>query len=114
MARTRTSEKEEAIARLREWLKPGQTVYLIGYASPSGMSGFIRPVLLEWDSERGEVLPSHPTWAFARASGGRLVERRGHDWVQVHGCGYDRGQWLVEAVGWAVFGEDRALKHHWL
>lgn len=43
MTKARKQEQTEAIAKLREWLKPGDTVYtILEHVSSSGMSRSIR------------------------------------------------------------------------
>ena len=46
MTKAKKAEQAEAIARLREWIKPGDTVYtILDHVSSSGMSRAIRVVL---------------------------------------------------------------------
>jgi len=82
------TEKDEAIARLHELLKPGDTVYtILRHVSRSGMMRAISPVLV------GEDGPLDITWLVAPATGRKVHQK--HYGVIVHGCGMDMGFELV-------------------
>lgn len=91
MAAYTKAEKAEALERLREWLKPGDTVYtLVTHVSSSGMSRSIRFLIPKiYDGDKVEFL--HPNHAIGVALGLRFHTRRGFqtDSLIVHGCGMD-------------------------
>jgi hypothetical protein len=95
MTKKEQSERDEAIARLRETLKPGDTVYTsVEHVSRSGMSREIKVYAIQ-DSE--------PLWLAgyaSRAIGCRLGKRDG---LIVGGCGMDMGFWVVYNLGYALF-----------
>ena len=129
MTKVQTAERDEAITRLREWLKPGDTVYtVLEHVSRSGMQREIR-VLLARTGDDGRVHFIHPNHAAAKALGCRQGKRDG---LIVGGCGMDMGFHLVYNLGrmlfpdgFAVLGLGRngagwdknggyALEHRWL
>ena len=97
---TKQREKAEAIARLKEWLSPGDTVYtLVTHVSSSGMSRAIRFLLIEPKAKRG-VYIWHPNHAIGTVLGLRFHTRRGQhtDALIVHGCGFDAGRHCVDSL----------------
>lgn len=75
---TRTNaERQDAITKLREWIKPGDTVYtILDSVSRSGMSRHIRVVLPQKDARgvyTGDFL--HPNYSVAKALGYRQAKR---------------------------------------
>ncbi|NBR87965.1 MAG: hypothetical protein EBT61_21110 [Verrucomicrobia bacterium] len=93
MANYTKAEKAEAIARLREWLKPGDTVYtILEHVSSSGMSRAIRFVIPKVD-EDGKPYFLHPNHAIGVVLGLRFHTSRGRqtDALHVTGCGMDMG-----------------------
>lgn len=109
MTRSTKSERDEAIARLRDWIKPGDTVYtILRHVSPSGMQREIGVVLLAPTKQNGDPLSGgstypadvrivdlHPNHAVATALGVRLGKRDG---VIVGGCGMDMGYHIVYSL----------------
>jgi hypothetical protein len=94
------SEVEESLARLREWLKPGDTVYtILRHRSASGMSREIGVTLLSNDERRG-IVDLHPNYAVARVLGARMGKRDG---IVLGGCGMDMGFHLVHSLSSALF-----------
>lgn len=95
-ARKSDSERDEAIARLREWIKPGDTIYtVLRHVSRSGMQ---REIDLRKVGEDGEIM-----WLSgmaARAMGDRLGKRDG---IVVGGCGMDMGFHLVYNLSRVLF-----------
>lgn len=109
----KASEVKEARERLIEWLKPGDTVYIIvDHVSASGMSRNIRCVLLKYDEERKEVIDLHPNWAVQTVLGYRRAKKG--DGFVVGGCGMDMGFHVVYSLGQLLFNDGYALKHRWL
>lgn len=101
-------EKAEAIATLREWIKPGDTVYtVLDHVSSSGMSRAIRVVLMSCDD--GKVTDTHPNYSVGKALGLRHWKRNGReqDALVMGGCGMDMGFALVYELSHALFGGKR-------
>lgn len=97
--------RADAQAKLREWLKPGDTVYtILRHVSRSGMSRTIGVVLLQPD-DRGANRPLvdlHPNWLVSQAVGLRM-SAKDRDGVVVGGCGMDMGFHLVYETSHALF-----------
>ena len=105
MARSTKSERDEAIARLRDWIKPGDTVYtILRHVSRSGMQREIGIVLLS--AEGGRTTDLHPNHAVATALGVRLGKRDG---IIVGGCGMDMGFHLVYQMSATIYPEYACL-----
>jgi hypothetical protein len=94
------NEAAEAKAKLRAWLKPGDTVYtILRHVSRSGMQRHISVVLIRPD---GTIL--HPNHATAAAIGARLNKPgTGYDAVIRSGCGMDMGYDTVYNLSAALF-----------
>lgn len=97
MTKVELAKRDEARATLREFLKPGQTVYTtLKHVSRSGMQREIGVHSIE----DGEV-----RWLsglVARACGNRLGKRDG---VIMGGCGMDMGFAIVYELSSALFRE---------
>lgn len=105
MAAHTKSEQAEALARLREWLKPGDTVYtILEHVSSSGMSRAIRFVIPKVD-ENGKPYFLHPNHAIGVVLGLRFHTSRGRttDALHVQGCGMDMGFDCVYNLGWRLW-----------
>lgn len=90
------AKREEALATLRELLKPGATVStVLRHVSASGMSRSISPVIC------GEDGPTDLTWLVVRVLGNRFDEKNGG--VKVGGCGMDMGFHLVYNLSYVLF-----------
>lgn len=117
------AERAEAIAKLREWIKPGDTIYtILRNVSRSGMQREIGVCIVK----DGEML--HPNYSVAKA----LDCRQGkNDGIIMGGCGMDMGFALVYNLGMTLWpnGTDKphgtrngepdsdggyALKQRWL
>lgn len=97
MSKHTQAEKTEAIAKLREWLKPGDTVYtILRHVSRSGMQREISVVI----NRDGEML--HPNYSVAKALGYRQGKSDG---IIMGGCGMDMGFALVYNLSRALFAE---------
>ena len=84
-------ECEEAKAKLREWIKPGDTVHtILRHVSRSGMQREIGIVLLKDGTDL------HPNYLVAKAIGERIGKRDG---IIVGGCGMDMGFQVVYSLG---------------
>lgn len=91
---------EDARLKLREWVKPGDTVHtILDHVSSSGMTRHIRLVLVKPD---GVIL--HPNYNAAIVLGYAQAKRG--DGLVVGGCGMDMGFHLVHSLGYALFGEE--------
>lgn len=89
----KNQEKQEAIERLREWLKPGDTVYtILRNVSRSGMRREISMVQVE--QVTGSTV-RHLDYSAALAMGDRV----GKAGIIVSGCGMDMGFALVYNLG---------------
>lgn len=99
------AERDEQIARLHEWVKPGDTVYtILEHVSRSGMSRHIRLLLLKPDSDMREgVRDIHPNYAAATILGYRQAPRGKGDGLVVGGCGMDMGFHLVYNLSRALY-----------
>lgn len=117
--------KSEALASLRETLRPGDTVYtVLRHVSRSGMKRRID--LYVFRNNTPLYLSAHA----ARVLGCRMSNRAGEEGVSVSGCGMDMGFDLVYNLGRVLFGKDYqpaaplpdqarndpgyALHHRWL
>lgn len=101
MATYTKTEKAEALARLREWLKPGDTVYtILEHVSSSGMSRAIRFVIPKIGDD-GQPYFLHPNHAIGTVLGLRFHSSRGvrSDALHVTGCGMDMGFDCVYNLG---------------
>lgn len=94
---TKTAERDQALATLREDVQPGDTLWtVVRHVTSSGMTRWIDVYKLV-DGDR--VYLSH---AAAHATG-RKVNNRNHDGVECGGCGMDMGFDLVYSVSRAMF-----------
>lgn len=98
LSRAAVEEREQAIAKLRSWLKPGDTVCtILRHVSKSGMTRHIGLVIIKG----GETL--HPDYAAATALGWRQQAQNGA--IIVEGCGMDMGFQIVYSLGRVLFPE---------
>lgn len=96
--------KADACAKLREWLKAGDTVYtILRNVSRSGMSRDISVVLIKRDEE-GNEYTLHPNWLVGEAVGVR-VKQGWNDAVVMRGCGTDMGFEIVYNLSRVLFPE---------
>lgn len=119
-------DKQEAIARLKQCMPKGTTVYtILRHVSASGMTRHISIVILQQNSNNGNAYyPIHPNWAVSKALNLKLVSKNGYDAVVVNGCGMDMGFNIVHNISTLLYGWDEkgkyshegayALKHQWL
>ncbi len=120
--RVSKADQAESIAKLREWLKPGDEVWtVLRHCSESGMLRVIQVVKLEAKPpEAGVVFPIWMGYHVARALGWGYDDQR--EGVRVTGVGMDMGFHLIYALSWALWGEEGghgedagyALKQRWL
>lgn len=105
------ADRAEAIAKLQEILKPGDTLHtILRNVSQSGMSRVISVVKT---TEDGEIICLD--WHIDRAGlYKRTPASSRHDGLKVGGCGMDMGFAVVYDVAQAVFQDGYALKQRWL
>ena len=90
------AERQEAIGRLREWLKPGDTVYcVLRHVSRSGMQRSISFLGIE-DGRHVDY-----TYNVGKALDYRFDQN--NDGLKVTGCGMDMGFHVVYNLGRALF-----------
>ena len=114
MTKAEKAERQQAIDQLREWLKPGDTVYtVLEHVSRSGMQREIR-VLVPYQRTAEEIERGyspidflHPNHAVAQALGLRQGKRDG---LIVGGCGMDMGFHLVYELSSVLYGYRRCSK----
>lgn len=110
----RGTEKQKVIERLREWLKPGDTVYtILRRVSRSGMSRVISFIKIDSDAERaqhGRVSNSMKIldYNIALACDYKQVDRG--DGLKVGGCGQDMGFAVVYNLGRTLFPQGVSAK----
>lgn len=108
---TKQTEKLEAIVKLRDMIKPGDTVYtVLRHVTASGMRRSIDAYIIR---NNEPILLSY--WA-GKAIGYKTDNKRGG--LILNGCGMDMGFELVYNLSSAIFsGENRAgyvLNHRWI
>lgn len=116
--KVKKTEQAAAVERLRQWVKPGDTVYcILRHVSKSGMSRVID--LIVFDKESGEFYRIGYNAALAL---GRGYDEK-HEGVKVNGAGMDMGFHLVYTLGYKLFGGTEeyegkdagySLTHRWL
>ncbi|HWA08325.1 MAG TPA: hypothetical protein VG838_02545 [Opitutaceae bacterium] len=101
------NERNEAIASLKEWLKPGTVVYtVLRSVSTSGMSRTLDLyVVLHHEIVR-------ITWSVAKALEWTYDRRK--EALRINGCGMDMGYHTVHCLSRVILGDGYALKHRWL
>jgi hypothetical protein len=123
------SEIDEELKRLREWIKPGDTLYtILEHRAASGMSRWIRCLLVKVD-DKGKPYFLHPNHAISVILG--LRRDRTREGVFISGCGMDMGFHIAYSLGCKLWPDDTpephgmrngepdrdggyALKHQWL
>ena len=94
---TKQNEQAEAVRKLREILKPGDTVYInIGYISHTGLSRVFAIFIIRAN------IPICIEWETGRALGYSLSR---HEGIGQCGYGVDPGFQLVYALSSALFPE---------
>lgn len=134
MTKAQRAERDEAITKLREWIKPGDTVYtILDHVSSSGMSRAIRVVVpytryrcqtcgyafeMNYAPKRcdhngcngqtftTEVDHIHPNYSIGKALELRHWKRNGReqDALMIGGCGMDMGFHLVYELSHVLYG----------
>lgn len=105
--RVSPQEKQEALERLREWLKPGDTVYTVTrHVTRTGAQRYVGLVLIERDASGYEQV-RHPNFSAAEVLGLRVGSVRGRDAIVTRG----HGDGLVMDLARILFGSSTALRH---
>lgn len=104
------AEYDKAIAQLREWIKPGDTVYtVLRHVSRSGTSRHISVVLLQPNAEDpARPIDLHPNYSVSVVTGYPLVRGGASDAIKIGGCGMDMGFQLIYQLSHALYGEGYA------
>lgn len=105
MTKAQKQEQDEAIKRLREEIKPGETLCtILRHVSKSGMSRSISIVQVK--CKRGK--PQTYDWSYlaAKAIGEKIDQS--HDGIKIGGAGMDMGFELVYRLSWALYGGKRS------
>lgn len=105
MSKQSEKERQEAIEQLRQWIKPGDTVYtVLDHVSSSGMTRHIRVVvpMIEGQNGNSKVDFIHPNYSIGKALGYRQAKRG--DGLVVSGCGMDMGFAVVYDLAHVLYG----------
>lgn len=101
MTNAQRQERQDAIDKLRQWYKPGDTVYtILEHVSRSGMSRQIR-VVIPYTRDDGQIDHLHPNYLVAKALGWRQAKRG--DGVIVGGAGMDAGYHLAYTLSHILY-----------
>lgn len=111
MATKKEIERTEAIEKLREIIKPGDTLYtVLRHVSSSGMSRVISVVSVSPDGDIRNLDYLISQLGHYR----RTPISAKHDGLKVGGAGMDMGFAVVYDVSHTVFNDGYALKQRWL
>ena len=98
MTKQEKQDQAEAIVKLREWLKPGDTVHtILRHVSRSGMQREVGVVIIDKDGN-----DIHPNYLVSKALGLRVGKRDG---LIMGGCGMDMGFALIYELSAKLFPE---------
>lgn len=117
MTKQQKSERDEFIAKLRETLKPGDTLHtVLKSVSRTGMSRVIDVFHFYVDKDTGKVRKSWLSYWIAKATGMSFQDGAGKpEGIKIGGCGMDMGFEIVYTLGRTLypdgFGEDCQLCH---
>lgn len=112
MTKVKQQERQDAIDKLRQWYRPGDTVFtILEHVSRSGMSRQIR-VVIPYVTENGQIDHLHPNHLIAKALGWRQAKRG--DGIIVSGAGMDMGYHLAYTLSHVLFSDGSALRHRWI
>ena len=121
--------KEEAIEKLREYIKPNDTLWTqLQHVSKSGMTRHIAVRHLK-QNVAGECHPYDYTYIVAKALGWKYSDK--HHGIKVRGCGMDMGFHVIYTLGQVLWRDGTpephgtrngepdscggyAIKHRWL
>lgn len=105
-------ELKEAADLLREWIKPGDTIYsVIDQVSSSGMSRHIQLFCIRISKESGKPYIQRITYSAAVLLDYKQLNAPGHqDCIRISGCGMDMAWHTVSQLSYALFGDEQLLK----
>ena len=99
--------KEEAITKLKEAIKEGDTLYTqLKHVSKSGMTRWIAVRLLKDD------YPYDYTYLVAKALDGKVSDK--YYGIKREGCGMDMGNDLIHHLSYVLYGNGYAINQRWL
>lgn len=102
-----TTERENAINRLREKLPRGTVIYtLLRHISTSGLTHWLDLYHVS-DNTLLRI-----TWTVAQATGANYSRK--HEAVRESGTGMDMGHAAVHYLSHILYGDEHALKQKWL
>lgn len=104
------AERQEALERLRDWIKPGDTIYCIcRHVAASGMSRTIQLVGIKIEATGQEPTRTlEPMPLFYGFNVATLLQTRYHrerEGIMISGCGMDMGFALVNDLERSLFTE---------
>ena len=106
---TKAERKQEAIAHLKQHMKPGMAVYTVVHAvSRSGMSRTLSAYTV--NVEKGRAVIHNWNYWVANA----LEWSMKGDYLRVSGCGMDMGFHTVYELADVLYGDGYKLKQVWL
>jgi hypothetical protein len=101
MTKAQKQEQQEAIKRLREEIKPGQTLHTISrHVSSSGMSRSISVIQIKRGGQ-----PFDWTYLVAKAIGEKIDQK--HEGIKIQGAGMDMGFEVVYRLSSKLYGPKR-------
>tara|TARA_Y100000004_G_scaffold186334_1_gene237735 strand:+ start:404 stop:721 length:318 start_codon:yes stop_codon:yes gene_type:complete len=103
--------KEEAIKRLKEEIKKGDTLWTqLNHVSQSGMTRHIsvRQIKKDYPLDWTRLVSIALDWKEAKNRFG------GYNGIKVGGCGMDMGFHLVYTLSKVLYDDGYAIKHSWL
>ena len=99
--------REEAIAKLKEAIKPGDLLYTqLEHVTKSGMNRFIRVRKVE------DNYPYEYTGLVAKALDWTYSDK--YHAIKVGGCGMDMGFHLINTLSYTLYDDGYAIKQRWL
>ena len=108
--RTLEQDKLDAISKLKEFVKEGDTLYTdVKHVSKSGMTRHMKVVQLQ--VYKNKATPSY--WHYFIAKALDLPMNKDYQ-VIVRGCGMDMGFHLIENLSRVLYGKGDAIKQRWL
>ena len=109
----RAREQREALERLKEWVKKGDTLYtVLRHVAPSGTSRNIDIYKFKKCDRHGRVEKFYLSVNVAQALGWPMA--KDDNGIKVGGAAEDMGYHLVHVLAQKMFGEGYALKHDWI
>lgn len=111
MTRQTKAEQHAAIERLREWIRPGDTLYTtVNHVSRSGMYRTVQIRAILPESSRGERAVSVLFLGFNVATALGLRYDRKHEGIGMGGCGYDAAYQVIHDLSMLLFGASDKLR----